>query len=96
MTSLEVPLVIDKEAIGSLHFPESEVLASIDEIQNRNYELKRAAQLGNGDHVKMKIIFEDAEGLKKTETTIWAVTDKSVILKHGATIPIKRIREIKI
>lgn len=96
MTSVETPLIIDKEAIGSLHFPETEVLSSAEEIQNRNYELKRAAQLGNGDHVKMKIIFEDNAGLKKVETTIWAVTDKSVILKHGATIPIKRIREIKI
>jgi len=96
MTSVEIPLVIDKEAVGSLHFPDEDVLSEPEEIQNRNYELKRALQLGNNDHVKMKIVFEDAEGLKKVETTIWAVTDKCVILKHSATIPIKRIREIKI
>lgn len=96
MNMTEIPVIIDKEAIPSLYFPDSEVLTSLSEIEKRFDDLQKAAQLGNGDHVKMKIYFEDSEGLKRVETTVWAVTDKRIILKHGATIPINRIREIKI
>ena len=40
--------------------------------------------------------FEDSEGLKQVETTIWATTDKRIILKGGVVIPIIRIHEVKI
>ncbi len=88
-------LLVDKEIIGNLHFPAEEVLSSGDYKQKREYELERAASLGT-DKVKIKILFEDAEGLKQVETTVWAVTKERVVLKHGATIPINRIHEIKI
>lgn len=87
---------IDKEKVGELHFPDIEVLLIKDEIQRRSYELERASQLGNGDHVKIKIVFEDAEGIKQVETTVWAVTGERVVLKHGITIPIQRIHEIRL
>lgn len=89
------PLLVDKEIIGNLHFPSDEILSSSDEQQQRHYELQRAASLGT-DRVKMKILFEDSDGLKQVETTVWAVTKDRVVLKHGATIPISRIHEIKI
>jgi len=88
-------LLVDKEIVGNLHFPSEEILTSHESKQKREYELERAASLGT-DKVKIKILFEDAEGLKQVETTVWAVTKDRVVLKHGVTIPIKRIHEIKI
>ena len=87
---------IDKEQVAGLHFPETEVLAKHDDILKRTYELERASKLGNGDHVKMKIVFEDTESVKQVETTVWAVTNERIVLKHGITIPINRIHEIRL
>jgi len=95
MNRVDNPMLVDKEAVGNLHFPNEEVLSSPDLQQKREYELQRASSLGT-DKVKIKIIFEDTEALKQVETTVWAVTKERVVLKHGATIPIKRIHEIKI
>jgi len=89
------PMLVDKEIIGNLHFPNEEVLVSAELRQEREYELQRASSLGT-DKVKIKIVFEDTEGLRQVETTVWAVTKDRVVLKHGATIPINRIHEIKI
>ena len=96
MDTIKNPVSIEKEKLIELHFPNNEVLKSKEDIQKRSYELERASQLGNGDHVKMKIVFEDAEGLKQVETTIWAVTKDSIVLKQGMTIPIGRIHEIRL
>ena len=95
MDTIKKPETIDKEKVAELHFPESDVLISGDDIQRRTYELERASQLGNGDHVKIKIIFEDTDSVKQVETTVWAVTKERIVLKHGITIPIRRIHEIK-
>lgn len=95
MNKLGNPLLVDKEIIGSLRFPNDEILNSPDLKEQREYDLERAASLGT-DRVKMKILFEDENGLKQVETTVWAVTKDRVVLKHGVTIPIKRIHEIKI
>jgi hypothetical protein len=95
MSKVDNPVLIDKEIIGSLQFPGEEVLKSPELQKEREYELTRAASLGT-DKVKIKILFEDSEGLKQVETTVWAVTKERIVLKHGATIPIKRIHEIKI
>lgn len=96
MDTIKNPVSIEKEKLIELHFPNNEVLKSKEDIQKRSYELERASQLGNGDHVKMKIVFEDAEGLKQVETTIWAVTKDRIVLKQGMTIPIGRIHEIRL
>jgi len=95
MDTTQSPKKIEKEEVGNLHFPESEVLETTEDLQRRAYELERASKLGNGDHVKIKIVFEDTEGIKQVETTVWAVTKERVILKHGITIPIRRIHEIR-
>ncbi|WP_317173041.1 hypothetical protein, partial [Flavobacterium psychrophilum] len=83
--------VIEKEAIENLHFPEIDVLDDIEAINQRNSDLERALSLGNLEHSKIKIYFEDNKSKKMVETTIWGVTDKRVILKKGVVIPINRI-----
>ena len=83
--------IIEKEAIENLHFPANDVLDDKEEIRQRNSELDRALTLGNLEHAKIKIYFEDDHSKKVVETTIWGVTDKRVILKQGVVIPINRI-----
>ena len=83
--------IIEKEAIEALHFPDGDVLEDKGEIQQRDSELNRALALGNLEHSKIKIFFEDDKSKKVVETTIWGVTDERVILKQGVVIPINRI-----
>ena len=87
---------IEKEMISDLKFPENEVLTDKEAIQDRLTELNRALSLGNLDHTKIRIYFEDDKSCKVVETTVWGVTDKRVILKQGVVIPINRIHKIKI
>ena len=86
--------LIDKELIASLNFPKSDVLEDKEDISGRKNDLDRALSLGNLEHVKIKIYFEDDMSKKMVETTIWGVTDERVILKQGVVIPVKRIHKI--
>lgn len=88
--------IIEKEQIPGLKFPEHEVLRDADRIRERSHELSRALTLGNLEHSKIRIYFEDSESCKVVETTVWGVTDKRVILKQGAVIPIHRVHSVRI
>ncbi len=94
-TFLTIP-VIEKELIAELRFPDTEVLNDADLIKKRHRDLERATTLGNAEHGKIKITFEDSVGIKRVNTTIWATTDKRIILKKGVVIPINRIHEVDI
>jgi hypothetical protein len=88
---------IEKELIGDLRFPQVEVLLDKEKIQERESNLKRALTLGNLERTKTRIYFEDEKGsCKVVETTVWGVTDKRIILKHGVVIPICRVHAISI
>ena len=83
--------MIEKEIIKTLHFPDIDVLEAKEEMRQRDSDLDRALSLGNLEHGKTRIYFEDDTSKKVVETTIWGVTDKRVILKQGVVIPINRI-----
>lgn len=87
---------IEKENIETLKFPSDEVLSDENLIKERNSELTRALSLGNLEHTKIKIYFEDDQSRKLVETTVWGVTDKRVILKQGVVIPINRVHKISL
>jgi uncharacterized protein (UPF0248 family) len=89
------PVTVQKEMISGFRFPDKEVLTSKDDMKIRLGDLERALKLGNLEHNKIKIVFEDTDGIKQVETTVWGVTDKRVILKQGIMIPIHRIYEIR-
>jgi predicted alternative tryptophan synthase beta-subunit len=55
---------IEKEHIRCLKFPNTEVLQDKDARLQRNIELFRAQSLGNLEHSKIKIFFEDDESQK--------------------------------
>ena len=86
--------LIDKEAVASLSFPKQEVLNDAQEVLQRKTDLERALTLGNLEHVKMKIYFEDDVCGRVVETTVWGVTSDRIILKQGVVIPINRIHKI--
>lgn len=103
LNNLRIPLAIEnsrlmevqKETIPALHFPKEEVLKnSFDKLQ-RDKDLRRSLVLGNCYRFKVKIVFEDIGGFKQVCTTLWGVTDKSLILKRNVIIPIHRIHGIK-
>ncbi|MDI6033656.1 hypothetical protein QLS91_11275 [Flavobacterium sp. LB2P84] len=86
--------IIDKEDIVLLKFPTTDVLDDVDEIKTRISDINRALSLGNLEHSKIKIFFEDDESKKIVDTTVWGVTDKNVMLKQGVMIPIHRIYKL--
>ena len=83
--------IIEKEIIIDLSFPNVEVLDDPTEIKQRFLDLNRALSLGNLEHSKIRIYFEDNASKKVVETTVWGLTDQRVILKKGYVIPINRI-----
>ncbi len=87
---------IEKEKIENLKFPSTEVLIDEDKIKERRAELDRALSLGNLEHTKIRIYFEDDTSCKVVDTTVWGVTDKRVILKQGVVIPIHRVHSVKL
>lgn len=91
----EIPL-IEKETIVTLRFPQTDVLNDNMSISQRVRALHHATSLGNLDKHKVHIIFEDHTGLKRVNTTIWAITEKRIVLKNNATIPISRIHSVVI
>ncbi len=92
--TLDTIVLVEKETIADMHFPEQEVLMGQDQINSRQYEAERAMKLGNYFKDKVKIIFEDSEGIKMVETTIWGVIDKRLLLKRGLVLPLYRVHEI--
>ena len=86
--------IIEKEDIASLKFPTTDVLEDDTELKTRLSEINRALSLGNLEHSKIKIFFEDNESKRIVNTTVWAVTDKNIVLKQGVLIPIHRIYKL--
>lgn len=87
---------IEKEAIESLKFPHSEVLKDKEKIKERTDNLNKALTLGNLEHFKIKIYFEDDTKKRMVDTTVWALTDERVVLKQGVIIPTNRIHKLEL
>ena len=85
---------IEKETIPLLSFPKVDVLENDQARGLRISEIERAMRLGNGSKHKVKIVFEDAEGIKTVHTTVWGVTQNRIVLKRGDSIPVHRIHKI--
>ena len=89
-TLIEISSIV-KEEINRIRFVAEDVLVSDDQKSLRRSELNKAMMLGNSEKSKSKIVFATNEGLKKVETTVWAVDDREVVLKAGIFIPIHAI-----
>lgn len=96
LKSIDTIPLIEKEKVGNLSFPDAEVLTDANSIKHRITVLHHATSLGNLDQHKVNIVFEDSEGVKRVNTTIWALTESQIILKHYRSIPINRIHSVVI
>lgn len=91
-----VAKLIEKEEVEKLSFPSNPIkLRSPEEQKTLLKKLRDAEKLGNLFHNKIEIIFQDSEGLKEVNTTIWAVGEDHILLKKGVFIPIHRIVSIE-
>lgn len=88
--------LIPKEHIPALRFPQVPVAITVDQRRAILSTLKIATQLGNGEHGKCRILFQDDQGLKAVETTIWTYDPENIVLKYGTTIPVYRVVSIDI
>lgn len=95
---METPsaLIIPKEQISGLRFPAQPVHANEEQRRSILNTLQQATRLGNAEHGKCRIVFQDDEGLKAVETTIWAFDPDNIVLKYGTTIPVSRVVSIDI
>lgn len=88
--------LVEKEAVPSLEFVNAEVLEN-EALRNlRESKLHKAMVLGNAFKNKVKITFQTKAGVKQVHTTIWATTDRSVMLKGGVFIPKHAIMDVSI
>lgn len=86
------PEVIEKELVKDLSFRQPVTIKQDPELRRH---LDEATRLGNGYHTKVGIIFQDDQGLKRINTTIWATGAKYICLKGGMWLPIDHIVELK-
>lgn len=91
---MNIPTIAEQELLHKLDFPIKEVLKSPEQIEDRKNIAQRAKKLGSLSNERVKIVFEDIEGKKMVETTIWGVTGKYLMLKKGMTLPLHRVHEI--
>jgi hypothetical protein len=95
MIDFSKAISLDKEAVETLKFHSLDVLEEVESKTLRDEDLYRALTIGNSEHVKTRIYFEDdTHKLYVVETTVWGVTDKRIILKKGTIIPIGCIYRI--
>lgn len=85
-----------KEFLYLLKFDKKDVLEDRTEQKLRFHELYRGMQLGNLYKNKVLITFKDSlDNLLMVNTTIWGLTQKSIILKKGVTIPIHSVLKVE-
>lgn len=88
----QTPQLVEKESIPQLNFKNPIQSKANPALMEKLIE---ATKLGNIHHGKIAIIFQDDEGLKRVETTIWATGAKYICLKGGIWLPISRIKEVR-
>ncbi len=87
---------IDKEKVDTLTFCKEDVLTTEEERQKRRWALNRALTLGNIFKHKARIYFMTENGPFYVYTTIWALTEKNVLLKAQKAIPICSIFHVEL
>lgn len=85
--------LVQKETIVDCKFLND---IQLNQQKNLLQQIKDATILGNSHRTKVTIIFQDDDGIKRVDTTIWASGAKFICLKGGLWIPINRIIEILI
>ena len=87
--------IIPKEQISSLRFPRQPLVLSERERSVILKNMAKATRLGNAEHGKCRIVFQDDEGVKAVETTIWTFDPENIVLKYGMVIPVARVISVE-
>jgi hypothetical protein len=85
---------IEKELISGCTFLNVRNDISSEARKLNDKKLFRAMLLGNGFHNKVKIFFTTTEGERMVETTVWAFTERFVMLKGNVFIPVEAITNV--
>jgi hypothetical protein len=82
--------LIEKEEISNYKFaPSDQTISSELKIK-----LANAEKLGNAFKSKAILTFQTEDGIKKVETTVWAVSEKFIQLKNDVHRPIASLIDI--
>jgi hypothetical protein len=87
---------IEKEQLKELSFKKPVYHFTDYELRERNRRLYLAMLLGNNFHSKVRIVFNTIEGYREVFTTVWATTEKFILLKGGSFIPIEAIAYVEL
>lgn len=91
-----LPLTVQKEQVpGIIPLNLADVLVTEVDKKHRSRMLYLAMILGNGYKSKVQITFETLDGPRRVETTVWATTERNVMLKGGITIPVNSIYKVE-
>lgn len=90
--TIQSAVLVEKERIPEMNFKKALQGKQAIDI---NGKLNEAMRLGNNHRGKVSILFEDDEGLKRVETTVWAAGAKFICLKGGVWMPISHILDVK-
>jgi hypothetical protein len=86
--------LVEKEQIQDLHYPSQVSEKTVDRKSDLLGKCRTALSLGNLHKVKCTIFFNDAEGLKKVNTTIWGLFDEHIVLKGGVSLNLRYVEDI--
>ncbi len=87
---------IEKEQLRECAFRKPSERSTEHEMRERNRRLYLAMLMGNNFESKAKIVFNTLEGYKEVFTTVWATTEKFILLKGGIHIPIEAIAHVEV
>lgn len=87
---------IEKEQLKECSFKKPINQATDYDLRERNRRLYLAMLMGNNFQSKVKIVFNTIEGYKEVFTTVWATTEKFILLKGGCFIPIDAITHVEL
>lgn len=85
---------VEKEKIAGLSYPAEDVITTEEGRLKRSNLIDQAIEAGNFAQFKVIIVFEDAQGTKEVETTIWGRREGLIILKNNVLIPVHRIHKV--
>ncbi|MCC7298985.1 MAG: hypothetical protein IT244_11685 [Bacteroidia bacterium] len=87
-------MLIEKEQINDLVYPSQVTEKSRDLKTELMEKCSKALSLGNLHKVKCSILFRDADGLKKVNTTIWGILEDHIVLKGGVNLNLRYVEDI--
>lgn len=86
---------IEKDQLKECAFEKPAASYDDFELRERNRRLYLAMLMGNNFQSKVKIVFNTSEGYREIVTTVWATTEKYILLQGGFNIPIEAISYVE-